>query len=143
MVNKVSLQVYEIIEKARKSKTRKEKIEVLQKHECWALKDILRGTYDEIVVWNLPPGTPPYEPAKEESVPSTLHRQHKKIANFVKGLAGDKISGVKRERLFIDMLEVIHPADAELLINMKDKENIGGGITKKLVQEAFPKLIIK
>ena len=30
MVNKVSLQVYEIIEKTRKSKTRKEKIEVLQ-----------------------------------------------------------------------------------------------------------------
>lgn len=143
MVNKVSLQVHEIINKARKAKSRKDKIEVLQQYECWALKDLLRGTYDDLVKWNLPPGTPPYEPAKEDSIPSTLHKQHTKFKHFVSGLAGDKLPGVRRERLFIEMLEAIHPADAELLIGMKDKENIGGGITKKLVQEAFPKLIVK
>jgi len=143
MVEKVSLQVWEIIDKARNEKTKKGKIEILQQYECWALKDLLKGTYDDIVRWNLPPGTPPYEPNKEESTPSSLHKHHKKFKHFVKGLEGDKLPGVRREKIFIDMLEAIHHKDAELIINMKDKENIGGGITKKLVQEAFPNLIQK
>ena len=84
MVEKVSLQVYEIINKVKNTKSRKDKIEMLQKHECWALKDVLRGTYDDLVQWNLPPGVPPYEPAKDESVPSTLHKQHTNFKNFVK-----------------------------------------------------------
>jgi len=45
--------------------------------------------------------------------------------------------------MFIDMLEGIHPKDAELLILMKDKKSLAKGITKKLVEEAFPKLIVK
>jgi len=143
MVNKVSLHVFEIIDKAQKAKTRKEKITVLQENECWALKDFLRGSFDDIVQWNLPPGAPPYEPAKEDSVPSSLHKQHTKFKHFVKGLEGDKLPSIRRERMFIDMLEAIHPTDADLLIKMKDKEPMGGGITKKLVQEAFPKLIVK
>ena len=143
MVEKVSLLVYEIIKKAQSAKTKAEKIKILQENACPALKDVLRGTYDDLVQWHLPPGAPPYEPANEDSLPSNLHRQHIQFKYFVKGLAGDEVNSIRRERMFITMLEAIHPQDAELLIIMKDKGNLGGGITKKLVQEAFPNLIVK
>lgn len=144
MVTKTrTINVYEVIELASKAKTKQDRISVLREHESWALKDLLRGTYDDLVQWSLPPGAPPYEPAAESSVPSTLHNQHKKFKYFVKGLAGDQVQAFKRERMFIDMLEGIHPKDAELLILMKDKKSLAKGITKKLVEEAFPKLIVK
>lgn len=143
MVTTNSKFIYEVIELASKAKTKKDRISVLREHESWALKDLLRGTYDDLVQWSLPPGAPPYEPAAESSVPSTLHNQHKKFKYFVKGLAGDQVQAFKRERMFIDMLEGIHPKDAELLILMKDKKSLAKGITKKLVEEAFPKLIVK
>ncbi len=135
--------IYEVIELASKAKTKQDRINVLRENESWALKDLLRGAYDELVQWSLPPGDPPYEPAAEETVPSTLHNQHKKFKYFVKGLVGDQMMGFKRERMFIDILEGIHPKDAELLILMKDKKALAKGITKKLVEEAFPKLIVK
>lgn len=144
MVTKTrTINIHEVIELASKAKTRQDRIDTLRKHESWALKDLLRGSYDDLVQWSLPPGTPPYEPAAESSVPSTLHNQHKKFKYFVKGLAGDQVNPIKRERMFIDILEGIHPKDAELLILMKDKKPLAKGITKKLVEEAFPKLIVK
>ena len=51
----------------------------------------------------------------------------------------------KQQRMFLQILEGIHPKDAEVLIAMKDKkfENRYDGITKALVQEVWPNLIRK
>lgn len=141
MVEKVSRNVYEVIEIITKQEKRADKISALQKHDSWALRDVLRGAYDDLVQWSLPQGDPPYEPAPENNPPSSLFRQHTKFKYFVKGLAGDQVNPIKRERMFIDMLESVHPKDAELLLKMKDKKQLGKGITKKLVQEAYPELI--
>ena len=135
--------VFEVIELANRARTREEKLAILRKHESWALKDVLRGAYDNLVQWNLPPGDPPYEPAAESSIPSTLHNQHRKFKYFVKGLAGDQVNPIKREKMFIDLLESIHPKDAELLLLMKEKKNLAKSVTRKLVEEAFPNLIVK
>lgn len=141
MVAKVSRNVHEVIELVMKEKSRAKKISLLQQYDTWALRDVLRGTYDDMVQWLVPLGDPPYEPAPEENPPSSLFKQHLKFKYFVKGLAGDQVNSVKRERMFIDMLEAVHPKDAELLLKMKDKKQLGNGITKKLVQEAYPDLI--
>ena len=143
MVAKVSRQVFEVLELVAKEKSRPKKIQLLQQHATPALQDVLRGAYDDLVQWNLPPGTPPYEPAESHAHPSSLYKQHMKFKYFVKGLAGDQMVAPKREKIFIDMLESVHPKDAEMLCMMKDKKQLGSGITKKLVQEAFPKLIVK
>lgn len=47
----------------------------------------------------------------------------------------------KRERKFIELLEVVHPDDALLVLVMVDKKSPIKGLTKKLVQEALPNLI--
>lgn len=136
-----TLLIHEIIEKASKAKTRAEKIKVFHENDSWALKDLLRGAYDPSVVWNLPEGDPPYEAADESTVPSNFLKKNTEFRYFVKGGEGDSLPAYKRERLFISLLEQIHPKDAELLLKMKDKKQLAKGITKKLVEEAYPRLI--
>lgn len=135
--------IYEVLEAASKASKKEEKINILRQNESWALKDVLRATYDDSIQFTLPPGVPPYTPNKVESVPSNLLRQNTQFKYFVKGGAGDQVPGFKRERIFINVLEAVHPKDAEVLVKMINKETLGKTITKALVQEAFPGLIRK
>lgn len=143
MAYHVTQLVYEVLNEVEKITTRSDKIQYLQKHNTGALRDVLRGTFDDSIVWLLPEGAPPYNPAALESIPSNLHKQKMKFTYFVKGGKGDLISAIKRERIFLDVLESIHPEDALVLLKMKDKKPPVKGLTKKLVQEAFPNLILR
>lgn len=142
MTVKMTLLVYEVFERFEKLKTKQEKISCLQQHNSHALQSVLRGTFDDKVQWLLPAGDPPYTPAQIASVPSNLLKQHTKFLFFVKGVKqAEDLPPFKRERIFLDMLETIHPEDAQVLLKMKDKKPPAKGLTKKLVQEAFPNLI--
>ena len=144
-VNKIkNMRVDEILDRVSSAKTRKEKIEILQTHNHRGLRDVLKGAFDDTVEFNLPEGVPPYTPGSEHSYGSTLVKQSKKFKYFVKTPQNPKASP-KIEQIFIKMLEGLHPGEAEILIWMKDKE-LGGkykGLTKKLVSEAFPGLIVQ
>ena len=48
---------------------------------------------------------------------------------------------IKRESMFLEILESIHPSDAQVFIDAKDKNLKYKGLTKKLVMDAFPNLI--
>lgn len=133
--------VHEVIEAASKKKTKEEKIQVLKQNESWALKDILRGTYDAAVQWNIPQGEPPFTRNQQHNAPSNLLRENTKFKYFVKGGPGDQMPKFKREKIFIGLLESIHPKDAELVVGMINKSFPVKGITKNLVKEAFPNLI--
>ena len=144
MVNKVTKNVFEILEQVSKATKRDEKIAILKSYDqIWALKDLLRGSFDDTVQWNLPKGSVPYTPAEEASVPTNFMKQNTKFKYFVKGGIGDQMKAFKRERVFLDMVESIHPKDAELVVAMINKNLKVKGITKKLVEEAFPGLIKK
>lgn len=144
MVNKTTYRAHEILDKVAAAKTRADKVNLLQQYNNnWALKDILRGTFDDAVQWLLPTGPVPYEPAPDNSHPSEWSQHNKKLAMFVKGGQGEQMYAVKREKLFLDILETVHPRDAELLVGMINKKMPIKGITKKLTQEAFPDLILK
>ena len=137
----VTKKIFEIIDMAAEAKTKPQKVEILKKYDTQALRDVLLGTYDDYVEWNLPDGKPPYEPADVRSIPSNLLKQTKKFNNIVKGGTGDKLPAFKREMMFIRLIEQIHPKDAELLLKMVVKKQLGKGITQKLIEEAFPGLI--
>ena len=143
MAYTIKKHVYEVLELVEKANKKEEKINILKSNESWALKDVLRATYDDAIQFLLPGGKPPYTPSQEGSIPSTLLKQNVQFKFFVKGGPGEKMLPVKRERIFINVLEAVHPNDAELLVKMINKESLGKGITKKLVQEAFPGLITK
>lgn len=133
--------IFEVIEAAKNAKTKHEKIEILRKNESWALKDVIKGTLDPTVEWLLPKGTVPYTPCEEHNAATNLLRQNKKFAYFVRGGKGTQVAPFKRESIFIGLLEGVHPKDAELLVNMINKEPFKGGLTPKLINEAFPNLL--
>lgn len=140
----IRLQVFEILDKAAKQRAKKDKIKVLQENDMMALRDVLRGTFDKAIQWNLPSGPVPYTPASEESPPNTLLKAHMNFKYFVKGLLeSQRLTPLKREKMFIDMCESVHPRDAEVLVAMINKESPMKGITKILVKEAFPDLIVE
>lgn len=137
-------EVFEILEEFSKSKNKKSRLEVLSKYsDVQALKDILRGTFDDSLEFLLPEGKPPFTPNNERSVPSTLLRGHKMFGIFVNGGPGTDLPAYKRENKFIELLESIHPKDADLVLSMVEKKSPIKFLTKKLVQEAFPDLIRK
>lgn len=137
----MALLVHEVIDQVRKARTKEKKIALLKKHESWALKDILRGTFDSSIEWNLPGGEPPYTPTEAHSAPTNLLKEHKQFVYFVKGVReSNRLTPVKRESIFIGLIEGIDPEDAKLVINMINKEK-PNGITRPVIEEAFPGLL--
>ena len=52
----MALLPHEVFAKLKAAKNKKERVEILKENESWALKDIIRGSMDPTVEWNLPPG---------------------------------------------------------------------------------------
>jgi hypothetical protein len=134
---------YEIFKEVHNAKKKKEKIAVLHHYSSAALKTILGYTYDPRVKWMLPEGVPPYKPLPEEAdQESALASELRKIYLFVDGDtdAQRNLKPHRREMLFVAMLESIDPRDAKVLIGMKNRKLPFNGLTRKLVEQAFPNL---
>ena len=113
---------HEVLELASKQKTKAKKIEILQEYESDALKSILIWNFDQTVISLIPEGTVPYT---KNEVPvgtdhTSLRREWKNLYHFVKG-GNDKISAIRRETMFIQMLEGLHPEESEIVCLVKDK----------------------
>jgi hypothetical protein len=133
---------FEVVQQLELLKTKQEKIDFLRVHNTAALRDLIRCSLDPRIEFLLPEGAPPYAPPQPHNTPSNWIRQNVKLAYFVKGSPkAEATTQVKRERIFLDVLESIHPEDALLLIAAKDKKKLTKGLTKALVNEAFPGLI--
>ena len=137
----MKLLISEILQKAHNAKTKAEKIAILRENESQALKSIFIINYDESVVSLLPEGAPPFE--KNEAPIGTEHNVLEKEArllhHFFKG--GSNIPGIKRESMLIQMLEGLHPDEANVVVLAKDKKlNKRYKITKACVSEAFPSI---
>ena len=142
MNENVSKYVHEVLALVDKAASKKDKIELLQKHDSMVLKNVLLGTFDDSFEWDLPPGTPPYQPCDAHNAPSNLTKQLNNLPYFIKGQKKDLLK-IKREMMFIRLLESIHPEDAKIVLAMVAKKLPVKGLTKALVKEAFPNLIRK
>jgi hypothetical protein len=140
----MQLEVFEVFENFTKQDSRAAKIEYLRKmcNEIPAVKDVCLGTFSDKIEFAFPDGKPPYTPNKEQSVPSSLRRLHKQFGDFVAGSNRfKKLGQVRAEMRFIQMLESIHADDALIVIDMINKKSPVKGLTKKIVEEAFPNLL--
>lgn len=69
---------------------------------------------------------------------TSLRNEYAKLYNFVRG-GNDSLTSIRRETMFIQILEGLHPSEAELLILVKDKK-----LTEKykisfdVVKESYP-----
>lgn len=137
--------ISEVLEQASKLSKKEERVAFLRQNRSPALFDILRIAFDDDVVSVLPKGAPTYRkddaPAGHEYL--NLHRGHRRFKYFFKGPVANGVQPLRREGMFLSLLESLHGDEAELLIAAKDKSLKYKGITKKLVQDAFPNLIKK
>jgi hypothetical protein len=136
----MKLGVAEILEKASKIASRKEKIDYLRENQSFPMKIVLQYALDPNIEWLLPPGAPPYKANQLEDQESVLYHEAKKMYLFVKG-GNDNLKPLRREALFLQLLENVTPEDAKLLLAAKDKKIPYPGITYKLIKEAFPDIL--
>tara|TARA_R100001510_G_C7558700_1_gene139579 strand:+ start:228 stop:629 length:402 start_codon:yes stop_codon:yes gene_type:complete len=123
-----------------KQRSNAKKVAMLQEYRNDALTAILIWNFDDSIITVLPPGEVPF---KENEVPvgtdhTSLRREWKHLYNFVKG-GNDTLNGLRRETMFIQMLEGLHPEEAKILCLTKDKQlQSKYKITQANVAEAFP-----
>ena len=133
-----------ILERAGELSGKNAKIEFLQQNANASLYVILRHMFDPSIKFMLPEGEPPYRPfdGLEGEADSRLYQELRKLYLFTEG-GHPTLNQVRREMLFILLIESVAPGDAKMLLAMKDKQPYPAkkGITKKLIEEAFPGLI--
>ena len=139
----MELEVFEILERFENITSKNERVKFLQEQSIPALKDVVRGCFDESLEFVLPAGTPPYTPNRPESTPSSLRKLHRQFGDFVRGARSAVIPQFKLERQFVLMLESIHPSDALVVLKMINKEQPAKYLTRNLAVETWPGLIKK
>lgn len=124
----------EIINKACEMKTKAEKVEWLKKHNSKPLRNVLKVMYDKSLKLNIPNTAPPYVPSEMPESHGLLYREARKLTYFVEGFNGDNIKPMRREALFIQMLESVDKDDAVLLCKMIEQKPLKGLTAKTLVE---------
>ena len=163
---------FEVLDLASKQRSVNKKVEVLKTYEHVSLKMLLLWNFDESVQSALPDGEVPYESYDEQTSSSgtlskkidletrkmyetgsfsignadvqgrtTIRRECKNFYHFVKG-GNDAMKNLRRESMFINLLQGLHPLEAEILVLVKDKKlEDQYKITKDVVAQAFPDII--
>jgi hypothetical protein len=104
------------------------------------LKTVLKYTFHKNVLFDLPKGVPPYK-AMETPENWGHNRLPKELRKFQYFLKGSNLNPIKRESIFIEVLETVSPEEAKLVLMMKDKKLTYKGITRKLIEEALPEIL--
>jgi hypothetical protein len=124
-------------------KTKVKKIEILQEYRDDSLTAVLIWNFDESIESALPEGQVPYKP---NEVPvgtdhTSLRREWKQLYHFVKG-GNDKLNNLRRESMFVQMLEGLHPKEAEIICLIKDKRLTDVyKVTLDQVKTAYPDIV--
>tara|TARA_B100000131_G_scaffold227222_1_gene218841 strand:- start:3716 stop:4183 length:468 start_codon:yes stop_codon:yes gene_type:complete len=137
------LLISEILRKVSNAKTKAEKIKILRENNSVALRQLLIINFDESVISLLPEGDVPYTPndAPVGTDHTRLEQEYRGLYRFFQG--GDsKLPALKRESMFVQLLEGLAAEEAELLVLVKDGQMNKGykRITKAVVSEAFPQI---
>ena len=160
---------FEVLDLVSKQRTKSKKVEVLKKYEDMSLKILLIWNFDESVVSVLPEGDVPYSSYDEQTVNAgtlstkisqetrrmyetgsfsmgvtdqqgrtTIRKEAKNFYFFVKG-GNDGMNKMRKESMFINLLQGLHPLEAEIICLVKDKKLADKyKITQDVVAEAYP-----
>jgi hypothetical protein len=158
--------IFEILELASKQRSNAKKVEVLKTYENDALKSIFIWNFDDTVISMLPEGEVPYGDLNDQNVYSgtlsgnlsreatggesatgqdldgrgktSLRREYQNLYHYVKG-GNNNLTTIRREMMFINLLQGLHPKEAEVVILIKDgKLSSKYKISFDNVKEAYP-----
>jgi hypothetical protein len=159
---------FEVFALASKQRSNAKKVEILKKYNHPSLKALFIWNFDESLISALPPGEVPYSSVGEQNSfsgtlsekigdavgkmgeigsnslgsqdqgRSSIRKEYDKFYNFIKG-GNDGLSSLRRETMFINVLEGLHPLEAEIICLVKDKKlETKYKISKEIVSEAYP-----
>ena len=159
---------FEVLNLVSKQRSNAKKVELLKKYEDPSLKAIFIWNFDESITSVLPEGEVPYAATSEQNSfsgtlsekindavdkmselgtnslgsqdqgRSSIRKEYQKFYNFIKG-GNDSLSSLRRESMFINILQGLHPLEAEILCLVKDKKlDTKYKVTKEIVSEAYP-----
>jgi len=160
--------VFEVLDAASSQRSKVKKVEVLQRYADQSLKALFIWNFDDSIITVLPAGEVPYSSVGEQNISSgtltgkiddavgkmgemgssslgsqdqgrsSIRKEYEKFYNFIKG-GNDTLSSLRRETMFINILEGLHPLEAEILCLVKDK-NLESKykISKEVVSTAYP-----
>lgn len=162
---------FEVLSLISKQESNEKKVEILQKYSDPSLKSILIWNFDDTIVSMLPEGLVPYASVGQQNVVSgnlsdniqrsvqmmnelesnsigsqdqgrtSIRKEYTYFYNFVKG-GNDRLSSMKRETMFINILEGLHPLEAEIIMLVKDKKlQTKYNISKQNVSDAYPDIL--
>ena len=132
----------EILQKVSSAKTKKEKVDLLQQYNSQGLRSVLIINFDDSLEFLLPEGEVPFTPndAPAGTEHTRLTQEYRGLYRFFKG--GDaSIKGMRREQLFVQLLEGLHEDEANMLVSACNKDlQSKYRVTKAVVAEAFPQI---
>ena len=130
----------EILTRLGKIKTKKDKVTFLKQHNTDALRQIIKASFDPKIKWALPFGEVPFIPndAPEGTEHNVLSYEARKLYHYIEG-GNPQLSQNKREMMFVQLLEGLHPDEAEIVVAAKDKvlHQKYKGLSANVVKEAF------
>ena len=160
--------VFEILDAASSQRSKAKKVEALRRYEHPSVKMIFVWNFDDSVISLLPPGAVPYGETNAQTTfagtlsdnlikeaqggesatgqdldgrgKTSLRREYQNLYHYVKG-GNDKLTTTRREMMFINLLEGLHPRESEILILTKNKKLTDKyKISLDVVKEAYPKM---
>ena len=142
--------VFEVFDLIVSQKTKTKKIEVIQKYTHESLIALWLWNYTSLQS-ALPAGEVPLTSGGEvENFPgeiadyygsnhrTTIRIEFNTFYNFIRG-GNDQLSGIRRETMFISLVQGLHPKEAEILVLVKDKKlQTKYPIDFAIIKEALP-----
>ena len=132
--------IAEVLKKVNNAKTKDKKIEILRKHDTESLRMVIKSSFDPKIKWVLPKGAVPFKPndAPEGTEHTLLVQEAKRLWHFIEG-ADNQTPRMRKETMFIQMLEGLHKEEADVVISAKDKilHQKYKGLSDNVVKTAF------
>lgn len=136
--------VSELFKAVHGKKDKKGKIDLLSQYKRDDVKALLIWNFDKQIRSAIPEGEVPY---KKNDAPinsgghTRLVHEWRTLYNYIKG-GNDALSQMKRENMFIQLLEGLHESESEIVMLAKDKKlQTKYRITRALVEDVFGKEI--
>ena len=138
----MTLSLSEIVNTACTTTKKEDKVKFLKQHNSVELRNILILMYDKSSFeLSLPSAVPPYTPSEISESHGMLYREARKLKYFIKDHPEAKgLTQLRKEQLFIQMLETVDKEDAELLVKMIQRKPLKG-LTAAIINEAFGPII--
>ena len=128
----------EILDEINKDPSKAEKYK-----DDFALKTVFKCAFDTEYKFTLPEGSPPFKVAAQPigMTRATLSQEMKRMYIFTK--FGNITQRLRREQLFVQLLEELHPSEAKVVIAMKDQnlDSVYPKITAEFVKKYFPDVL--